>query len=354
MPSRNKSKVSRTGVKLSRAGVVLIGLGVVLAIACVLRLVVGESIGVPGETVFRWRLERLLIGVSVGAALAVGGVLLQALLRNALASPYILGISSGAAVGVMGTTYLAEIGLLGASSAIALGANHAGAVLGAIATLAVVYMLSQKGGFVDPLGLLLVGVVVNAINGAAIMFINYMVPHQLRPNLAVWMMGYFNEHATLPSMWPWRAAFWGSPIIIVLIVTAAGIAVAVKLSRSMDVATLGDDEAESVGLNLPRLRLALFTLAGVLTAGTVVLAGPIGFVGLICPHLVRVMVGPGHRVLVIGSALAGAALLVGADVLIRLADVGQGLMPIGVLTALIGGPVFLWMLRPKLGRGVDV
>ena len=91
-----------------------------------------------------------------------------------------------------------------------------------------------------------------------------------------------------------------------------------------------------------------------MTAGTVVLAGPIGFVGLICPHIVRVLIGPGHRPLIIGSALAGAALVVGADVAIKLLDVGQGLMPIGVLTAILGGPLFLWMLRPKLGRGVDL
>jgi len=326
----------------SRATVVLIALGVLLAIACAARLLVGVSFGVPGESVFRLRLDRLLIGLTVGSALAVGGTLLQALLRNALASPYILGISSGAAVGVMATSYLGGLGVIGTTSAVAVGANHLGGVVGALGTLAVVYLLSQKRGFIDPLGLLLVGVVVNAINGAAIMFINYMLPHGQRPNLALWMMGYYNEAVTT------------GPILAVLGVSVVGIALAALAARAMDVATLSDSEAESVGLNLSALRLGLFGLAGVLTAGTVVLAGPIGFVGLICPHIVRVLVGPGHRVLVIGSALAGATLVIGADVLIRALDFGQGLMPIGVLTALVGGPAFLWMLRPRLGRGVDI
>lgn len=340
MPASNPRRTSSR--RWTRTTVVLVVLGGVLAIVAALRLLIGESFGIPDRATFPLRLDRLLIGVSVGAALAVGGTLLQALLRNVLASPYILGVSSGAAVGVMATSYLAGLGVIGTTSAIAIGANHVGGVVGALATLGIVYLLSQKRGYVDPLGLLLVGVVVNAINGAAIMFINYMIPHGQRPNLSLWMMGYFNEAVTTPT------------IAVVLVVTVVGIGIALALARSMDVATLSDDEAESVGLNLPLLRLGLFGLAGVLTAGTVVLAGPIGFVGLICPHLVRVLIGPGHRPLVIGSALAGAALVVGADVAIKLLDVGQGLMPIGVLTAMLGGPLFLWMLRPKLGRGVDL
>ena len=169
----------------TRTTVVLIALAVMLAITCVLRVLVGESFGIPDRATFPLRMDRLLIGLSVGAALAVGGALLQALLRNVLASPYILGVSSGAAVGVMATSYLAGMGVIGTTSALAVGANHIGGVVGALATLGIVYLLSQKRGFVDPLGLLLVGVVVNAINGAAIMFINYMIPHGQRPNLSL-------------------------------------------------------------------------------------------------------------------------------------------------------------------------
>jgi iron complex transport system permease protein len=105
-----------------------------------------------------------------------------------------------------------------------------------------------------------------------------------------------------------------------------------------------------VGVGLSRLRTVLFLTSGVLTAGSVVLAGPIGFVGLICPHAVRLLAGPGHRVLVLGSALAGAALVVGCDALVRVVDLGTGQLPIGVLTSLLGGPVLIWLLRREAGR----
>ena len=129
----------------------------------------------------------------------------------------------------------------------------------------------------------------------------------------------------------------------------------------MDVAVFSDTEAHALGVDVRRLRLVLFMLAGLLTAGSVLLAGPIGFVGLICPHLVRLAIGPRHRALIAGSALAGAALMIAADTMVKLlaspqvaswlGTSNQGLLPIGVLTAMIGGPLFLWMLRPHLGRG---
>jgi iron complex transport system permease protein len=325
----------------SRKAIVLFTLAALLVLAAVARLLIGETIGIPGWTVFQLRAQRLVIGISVGAALAVSGAMLQSLLRNPLASPYILGISSGAALGVMISTLLSAFGVLGTAAAVALGADHTAAVVGALATMAVVYILGQKRGWVDPIGLLLVGVIVNSVNGAAIMFINYMTPHGLRPELALWMMGYFNDNAG------WSA------ILVVLAITIVGTGIGIALGRAMDVAGFSDPEAQSLGLNLRLLRLGLFALAGLLTAGTVVLAGPIGFVGLICPHLVRLLMGPAHRPLVLGSALAGATLIVAADTIIKLADIGQGLMPVGVLTALIGGPVFLWMLRHQLGRSVN-
>ncbi|MHC4141211.1 MAG: iron chelate uptake ABC transporter family permease subunit [Planctomycetota bacterium] len=121
------------------------------------------------------------------------------------------------------------------------------------------------------------------------------------------------------------------------------------MGRAMDAATLGDDEARSVGLALGRLRLWMFALAGALTAGAVALCGPIAFVGLIAPHATRLVLGPRHGRLVLGSALVGVALVVGADVSRQAIDLGGGRMPIGVFTALIGGPAFIWLLRS--GRG---
>jgi iron complex transport system permease protein len=357
MSPAERRRSARPRWRWSRPTVVLVALLLLLIAVSLLRLVVGEPIPRTEAGEIDWpllwtyvslRRDRLIIGLVVGAGLSVSGALLQALLRNPLASPYILGVSSGAAVGVMLSLLLGWLGVVGGTAMIS-GSHHAAAFVGALATMLVVYALGQRRGWIDPLGLLLVGVIVNAINGAAIMFINYMVPHGLKPQLALWMMGYFNEALPFDPR-PWTAAFWTSPLTIVGLMVVAGTAVATWLGRAMDVATFSDAEAEAIGVNLRALRLGLFVLAGLMTAGTVVLAGPIGFVGLICPHAVRLMMGPAHRPLMFGSALAGALLLVAADVAIRLTDLGQGLMPIGVLTALIGGPVFLWMLRPQLGR----
>lgn len=309
-------------------------LGVLLLIVSMLRLLVGDEFGVPGEAIFAARCARLVSGLLVGASLSVAGVLLQALLRNPLASPYVLGVSSGAALGVMVVTALA-----GGAAAVVTGMNHLGALIGALLTMILVYLLSQKRGWVDPLGLLLVGVMMNAMNGAAIMFLNYLNPHGTKAQIALWMMGYLDENVG------WAV------VAIVAGTTVASIAATWALGRSMDVATLSDSEAQSVGLNLSALRLALFGLAGLLTAGAIVLAGPIAFVGLVCPHIVRLLIGPAHRPLILGSALAGAILLVGADTAIKALDLGQGLMPVGIVTALVGGPIFIWLLRPELGKG---
>lgn len=344
-PSLRRPSWSRTGWTLAA----LAGALILIAAA---RMVIGEPLPRLEDGGFDWqtfrvylslRLDRLLVGLFVGAALATGGVLLQALLRNPLASPYILGLASGAMVGVTLVKYLAYLGVMGA--ALALGTRHFGALAGALGAMAVVYALGQRRGWIDPLGLLLVGVIVNAINGAAVMFFSYLLPPDQRGEVSVWAMGYFNQDVMAETP-PWS-------IIIVGAVTVGGIALAAWFGRAMDLATLSDDEAASMGLNLRTLRLALFGLAGMLTAGAIVLAGPIGFVGLICPHFVRLLIGPSHRPLVIGSALAGAALIIAADVAVTLADFGQGLMPIGILTALIGGPVFLWMLHKRLGGGLN-
>lgn len=336
----------------SRTGWTLAGLTLLLLLVAAARLTIGEPIPRLEDDAIDWpafrdylslRLDRVMVGLFVGGALAAAGVLLQALLRNPLASPYILGLSSGAMVGVTLVEYLGFLGLFGAT--LALGSTHLGALAGALATMAIVYALGQRRGWIDPLGLLLVGVIVNAVNGALVMFFSYLMPANLRGEVSLWAMGYFNQNVMVE--WPpWS-------LIIVGLVTVGGIALAAWFGRAMDLATLSDDEAQSMGLNLRSLRLALFALAGMLTAGSIVLAGPIGFVGLICPHFVRLLIGPSHRPLLVGAALAGAALVIAADGAVKLADVGQGLMPLGILTSLIGGPVFLWMLHRRLGGGLN-
>lgn len=304
---------------------------------CLLRLLAGTYWGWPTSEIFSFRWIRLEIAIIAGVALATSGVGLQALLRNPLAEPFILGLSSGAAVGVIVHLYFSK--MLGWS----IGPTQYGAVIGALLTMGIVYFASRRRGMIDPLGLLLVGVVLGTINGAIIMFISYFSSGEagLREDLFRWMMGYLNESVSVGTI------RW------VGLTTFAGLGIFIWLGRQMDAASFSDSEAYSMGVNLPRLRVILFVVASVLAAGAVVLAGPLAFVGLICPHVTRLIFGPGHRTLVIGSAILGATLVVGADVAAVALDFGQGLMPIGIFTAIIGGPVFLMMLRSRMGRGLN-
>lgn len=306
-----------------------------LAFVAFVRLFVYRDLG--GTLVFGWatsdvlpfRLTALGSAALAGAALGTSGLLLQVLLRNPLASPYILGLSSGAALGVMVSLYIASV----AGATFSTGAHAIPAGLGALGALAIVYALGQRRGWVDPLTLLLVGVVVSAIAGALILTLQHLVPHGLKGDLLTWMGGHIPESLGTTSF------------VAVAIVILAAVIGSFGLGRALDVAVLGDDEAHSVGLDLGPLRLVLFVVAGMLAAVSVALVGPIGFVGLIAPHAARLLLGARHRPLVLGSALLGAALLVGADALSQILPVRGGRMPAGVFTALVGGPAFIWLLR---------
>ena len=279
---------------------------------------------------------RVVIAITVGIALATGGVSLQALLRNPLAEPFILGLSSGAAVGVMVQMALAF------EFQQHQGPAHEGALVGAMVSMAIVYVAGRRHGVIDPLGLLLVGVVIATINGALVMAIRavYAPPGQ-RNDVARWMMGFLNENVG------------SSSVLLISLLTLMGLAVLWRFGPAMDVAGFSDTEATSLGVHLPLLRKLLFVVATVLAAGAVVLAGPVAFVGLIAPHMARLLVGPSHRNLLLCAALIGAVLIVMADVAAVVCDRGWGLLPIGIFTSLLGGPLFLWMLRPHLGRGLD-
>jgi iron complex transport system permease protein len=288
----------------------------------------------PDEAYAMFRRNSIIIAAAIGAALAVSGVLLQALLRNPLASPFILGLSSGAGLGVMVAMY---VGYVTGYEAMRTGTNALPALVGAMAVLAVVYSLGRRRGLLDPLSLVLVGVIASAMCGALIMFLQRLVPGGLRGELAVWMMGRIPQDLERLQL------------VFLCGLALFGVAIATMLGRAMDAATLGDDEARSVGLAIGPLRLGLFLLAGALAAVTVAIAGPIAFVGLIAPHAARLIVGPQHGPLVPAAALAGAALIIAADAASQALDFGAGRMPVGVFTALIGGPAFIWLL--KTGKG---
>lgn len=282
----------------------------------------------PGEEVV-WELRLLgaACAVTVGAALGVAGVLLQSLVRNPLASPDLLGLSAGASLAVV----LSEPAVSGVWRA-------GPATVGAGAALGVVFALSRGRAGLDRTGVVLTGVVVAVTCGAATALVRH-----LRPGITIGadraLVGAISDDAT----WVQVGAAGG--------VTVLGVLVALLLARGLDAAALSDDEAASVGVAVGRLRVVTFVLSGVLSAAAVVLAGPVGFVGLIAPHAVRLLAGPGHRVLLPGALLAGAGFVCAADALTRVLATGSGRLPLGVVTALLGGPVFLWLLNRTLRRG---
>jgi iron complex transport system permease protein len=211
------------------------------------------------------------------------------------------------------------------------------AALGALLTLGLVYLLGQRRGWIDPVSMLLVGVVVGTLCSALIMFLQHLVPTGLRGEFTTWLMGHVPEVTAAAAL------------MVAATVVGVGLLVALAMADAMDVAMFSEDEARSIGLHLGRLRLGLFLLSGLLAATAVALVGPIGFVGLVAPHATRLLLGPRHRLLIAGSAVCGMIFLVGADLLRQALDFGAGRMPPGIFTALVGGPVFLYLLRR--GRG---
>jgi len=284
----------------------------------------------PGWARYRW--TALAVGLAAGGGLGLAGLLLQSLLRNPLASPYVLGASSGAGLGVMLSLYAAWRAGVGGLGPVA---TAPAALAGGLGALGLVLLLSGVRGRFDPLTLLLVGVVVSTLCGAGILLVQHLVPTGLRGEFLTWLMGHVPQAADPGA------------VLLAGLVTLAALAIAMALARPLDAGALGEDEARSLGVPVTGLRLAGFLLAGLLTAAAVSLTGPVGFVGLIAPHVARALVGPHHRWAAPASTAAGALLLVGADVLGQAWRPGGGQVPPGVFTALAGGPVFLAIL---LGR----
>ncbi len=277
------------------------------------------------------RFNRVAVGGVVGASLGLAGAFLQSLLRNPLASPDLMGLSAGAGFAVTLTTWI---------NGAAIGASMAAvpALAGAIVVLALVWVLSQRRGMIEPVMMILIGVIISVILGAATMLVASMMTDK-GYSISRWMMGGVREDIENPVVWI-------STGVLLLAVVWGFFA-----SRAFDAMALSEDEAKSVGVHVGIVRLGQLLGAGALTAMSIVLAGPIGFVGLVCPHIVRVLAGPSHRTLVIGSALCGFALVVGADTFVRLVATDAGRIPIGVVTSLVGGPVFLVMLlRQRRGH----
>ena len=284
--------------------------------------------------IWRIRLFRAAAAAVVGAAMAVGGTALQGLLRNPLAEPYILGISSGAGVGVLLGLALAGRLLLpnwATTPVLAL----AGAVLSSV----IVYGVAQRRGRLDPYILLLSGVMVNIFNGALIMLILQFTKPTDMVHFIGWGMGKVPE-------WLWQEP---TLLAVSAVAVAAGWCAVFMRGAAFNALGLGDEVAASCGVSVHRLRVETFIVVSLMTAMAVALAGPIGFVGLIIPHVCRAFLGPDHRLLVIVSGFAGAIFLVAADTLCRMMDkwLGMGELPVGIVTAMAGGPFFIFLLRRR-------
>jgi iron complex transport system permease protein len=281
---------------------------------------------VDAQIFFVARLPRVLAGALVGAALAAAGVILQALLRNPLATPFTLGVSAGGSLGAMlAVTLQWELSVLGITS-IPL-ASFAGS---SIAT-AIVYALaaSQRRGLSTNV-LLLAGVTLNAFFSALILFVQYLADFAEALRAIRWMMGGLDV-----------AGY--RPIVAALPLIAVAFAAFATMPRTLNLLSIGAEAAAAKGVDIVRAQRLAFFSASLATGAAVSLGGPIGFIGIIVPHLVRLMVGADHRVVLPASALFGASFLVACDLAARTL-MSPLEIPVGVVTALIGGPFFLWLL----------
>jgi iron complex transport system permease protein len=339
-PAQSGASGPRAANRAARAGGLLILAGVLLACAAVcaaLCTLIGR-LELSWE-IWRLRVSRVIVAAVVGAGLSVSGLALQGLLRNPLADPYVLGISSGAGVG-----YLVGLTLAGLWRVSELATTPVAALAGAIVTSAAVYALAQRRGRLDPYVLLLSGVIVNVLNGAIILSILIFLRSNDLVNYVGWGIGQIPD-----------GLLWTRPAL--LAACAAGViggwGVTLARAGAMNVLGLGDEVAASSGVGVHGLRVETFLIVSLMTAAAVSLAGPVGFVGLVIPHVCRLSAGPDHRRLAVLSGFVGAIFLMAADTFCRTFApvVYRGEIPLGVVTALVGGPVFIFLLRRRGREG---
>lgn len=272
------------------------------------------------------RLPRILLAMLVGAALATSGTALQALLRNPLADPYVLGISSGAALGAIVSLWAG--GRLAAASPLA-------AFTGALLTTAWVYLLGRRGGRLASYTLLLAGVITASFLSAVILFVLSRLSTRDVRGTAFWLMGDLSVVS-------------GAQLHLLLPAIAVAIAALYWFAKDLNVLLLGEEEAAHLGVNVPRVETLVYVLASVLTGVAVSVSGAIGYLGLLVPHLGRMTVGSDHRALLPTAALGGAIVLVLSDALARTV-VAPAELPVGAVTAVAGAPVFIYLLRRAQG-----
>ena len=270
------------------------------------------------------RLPRLALGALVGAGLGVAGASLQGIFRNPLADPQLIGVSSGAALG-------STLGIILLGGALGSLAGPIGAFFGGLAAGIAVYSIARHQGRTEVVTLVLAGIAVAAIGSAGAGVLSFAVDEPGLRSAIFWALGNLSV-ATWDLVWV-TAGF-----------VAVGVAALPFFARSLDLTLLGEREAHHLGVDVEKVRMLVLGLATLTVGATVAAAGVIGFVGLLVPHGIRLAVGPGHRVLLPASAVGGAALVVLADLAARtMASPVE--VPVGLLTAVVGGPFFLWLLR---------
>jgi ABC-type Fe3+-siderophore transport system permease subunit len=345
------------GLTLTRTALVLGGgallLGVLLVTAVALgstQIAVGDTAAIMGrrllglpfvetwapsaETiVMQIRLPRVLTAMIVGGGLAMAGTVFQALLRNPLADPYVIGTAAGAsfgaALGIAAPLALPMLAIGAGSAFLGLGIVQVLAFAGGLGTVLVVFVIARGGGRVQMITLLLTGYAVSAVLAAGVALIMFISGRALGAIFS-WLMGSLADAE-------WTDLAFAAPLMLFSFIAM------LTRWRVLNLMLLGDTQASSLGVNVEREKLRLTVLATLATSAAVAISGTIGFVGLVVPHLLRLVIGPDHRLLLPASMLGGAALLVLADLVARM--VPGGGIPVGVVTALIGAPFFLWLLR---------
>ncbi len=324
IPSASVSRFALPGTIIMLVGLMIGSLGVGDLTLGPARILAGllHHDALAATVLWDIRVPRLLVAMFVGAALAASGLVMQAYFRNSLASPGLLGVSSG---GAAGAVIAIGAGWVSHSLLVLPGA----AIVGALVATVAVLILARRGASTERL--LLAGVALNAVLAAVTSYVlsNFTLTYERNAQILFWLLGGLEDRT------------WEHVAISLPVIGAA--AALLPLRRPMDLLSLGALEAQSLGVDVRRLRHWLLALATVLTALATAVAGTVGFVGLIVPHVLRLLVGPEHQRLVPLSLVGGAAFVVGCDLLGRMA----GGIRVGIVTSIVGGPFFLWMLRRK-------
>ncbi|MEM9954495.1 MAG: iron ABC transporter permease [Chloroflexota bacterium] len=323
-----------------------VGIGAVaispVQVIAILLSELGVNIGVEFEArqeavLMVIRLPRVVMGILIGASLAVSGAAIQGLFRNPLADPGLIGISSGAALAaalmiVLGSTVLSGVVAIFGDLALPIAA-----FIGGVLTTLIIYRLSSVNGQTRVATMLLAGIAVNAIAGAGIGMMVFIANDDQLRDITFWSLGSLGRAS-------WDTVLAMLPFLLLALIPLP------FLARSLNALLLGEAEAGHLGINVERVKTVVIIMVALAVGAGVAVTGIIGFVGLVVPHLMRLFAGPDHRVVLPGSALLGASLLVGADLLARTIAIPAEI-PIGIVTALVGGPFFLYLLLRDRTKG---